>query len=182
MNKKKWTIKDLSLLVCIVLIATVTVGGSLAYLFTNVGPLTNTFTPSKVACEVTEDDFDGKTKSNVKIKNTGNTDAYIRAEVIVTWRDADGNILPQVPEKDIDYEITYVLNNGWSEKDGYYYYNKSIAPGDSTGVLIDNCVQKTDNGHNLCVEIVAEAIQSKGIDSSTNKTPAELAWNVSLGQ
>ena len=39
-----------------------------------------TRTPSHVSCEVTEK-FDGETKSNVNVENTGDTDAYIRVRL-----------------------------------------------------------------------------------------------------
>ena len=79
-RSKKTGMLFLSLLLVIGMV----VGGTVAWLSTKSAPITNTFLPSKVACEVTES-FDGKTKSNVNVINTGDIDAYIRVK-LVTYR------------------------------------------------------------------------------------------------
>ena len=68
------------------------VGTTLAWLTDKTKDLTNTFEYAKVSCEVLET-VTQTTKSDVRIKNTGNTDAYIRATYVVTIRDYNGNIL-----------------------------------------------------------------------------------------
>ena len=73
------------------LVLTLSVGGTIAYLITNTSAITNTFTPSYVDCLVDES-FNGNVKTNVSVKNNGDTEAYIRATVIVTWQDAAGNV------------------------------------------------------------------------------------------
>lgn len=165
MKTKRWTIKQLSLLLSIVLIATVTAGGSLAYIFTQTDGLTNTFKPVEVTCDVVET-FDNNIKSNVKIQNTGDIAAYIRAAVVVTWQNDAGDVLSDIPEKGTDYSITYA-NDGWDidTTDGYYYYTRVVPAGDNkvTGVLISECKQlkaAPEAGYYLCVEIIADAIQA----------------------
>lgn len=69
------------LLLSLLMLVTTVVGGTLAYLVTNTEPVTNTFKPSFVDCEVTED-FNGSTKSNVNVTNIGDTDAYIRVKLV----------------------------------------------------------------------------------------------------
>ena len=68
------------------------VGTTLAWLTDKTKDLTNTFEYAKVSCNV-EETFENNVKSEVKVKNTGNTDAYIRATYVVTIRDKEGNIL-----------------------------------------------------------------------------------------
>lgn len=152
------------LLVSLLLVMTIGVGATAAFLMDSTGALVNIFNPSKVSCEVTET-FDGKVKSDVSIKNTSNIPAYIRAEVIVTWQDADGNILGKMPVAGADYSITYPAESEWiPSEDGYYYYPASVAVGDSTPALIAVCKPLKDApaaGYFLCVEIIAEAIQAQ---------------------
>ena len=69
------------LLLSLLLITAVTVGGTLAFLSTKSNPVDNTFKPSYVTCQVTEN-FDGRTKSDVNVTNTGDTDAYIRVKLV----------------------------------------------------------------------------------------------------
>lgn len=73
----------------------------------------NTFNPAQISCLVTEE-FENNIKTNVSIKNTGNTDAYIRAAVIVTWVDNDGNVYATAPQVGTDYNITF--SDNWLSK------------------------------------------------------------------
>ena len=121
----------------------------------------NSFEYAKVSCEVTEN-FTNNKKDNVRVKNTGTTDAYIRATYVVNWVDAQGNIASSDPAG-YKYTLTANLNNSWTKgSDGYFYYTSPIAPGDSTqGSLLTCTVTYPESPeYTLSVEILAEAIQS----------------------
>ena len=164
---RKFSKKTLALVVSLVLVLTVGVGGTLAYLLAATNPLVNTFTPSKVTTFVEEDISTG-VKKDVKIQNTGNTDAYIRAAVLVTWQDTYGNVYGQEPVAGTDYEITLktgsvgTANNWFLGKDGFYYYSSPVAPDGYTGILIDTCsyVKNAPVGYSLCVEIIGSGVQA----------------------
>lgn len=156
-----------ALLAAVVLVSALAVGGTLAFILTQTEEKVNVFAPAKVACAVTET-FDGTTKRNVAVQNTGDTAAYIRAAVIVTWMKdgnaADQNVTARLPQEGTDYELAYAAD-GWLEgEDGYWYYRDPVAPQDSTGKLIERCVQlataNAPDGYHLSVEIAASAIQS----------------------
>lgn len=157
-NRKKVVL----LLAAAMLILVCGVGGTLAYLVTQAGPVKNEFTPGKVTSKVNEN-FNGTTKENVTIKNTGNVSAYIRAAIVVTWQDAQGNTLPEAPGTD-DYAIS-INTSDWTQEGGYYYYKAAVSAGESTANLINSCTQtKTyEDGRRLCVEIIGSAIQSEGM-------------------
>lgn len=157
-----------TLLVSLVLVLGVAVGGTVAFLSTRTDSKENTFTPSKVTCEVTET-FNNNVKSNVAVKNTGDTTAFIRAAINVTWmsnKDAvDQTVSSKVPVKNTDYSIKLADNTNWIRgADGYYYYKLPVDPQVSTGVLIEECKLQNNasvpDGYHLSVEIVASAIQS----------------------
>jgi hypothetical protein len=169
-NKKRLTI----LLVSLSLILVVGVGVTLAYVFDSTGDVVNTFTPSKVTCAVVEDQKTDdapkgqvkvEDKTNVKIKNTGDTSAYIRAAIIVTWKNSNDVVWAQKPIEGTHYQID--RGDAWAlSTDGYYYYVNAINPGDSTLNLIDSIVPTATRPNDLptdyvlSVEIVASAIQS----------------------
>ena len=160
-----------TLLVSLLLVLGVAVGGTVAFLSTRTDRKVNTFTPSKVTCAVTET-FGNNVKSNVAVKNTGDTTAFIRAAINVTWMKdaaeydaANQTVSAKVPLKGTDYRITLAENNNWIQgADGYYYYQLPVKPQDSTKVLIEECKLQENasvpDGYHLSVEIVASAIQS----------------------
>lgn len=158
----------------LVLILGAAVGGTLAYLVTQTNSLTNTFEPSRVSCEIDEE-FDGTTKSNVTVQNTGDIDAYIRAKVVITWKDAAGNVYAAAPVEDKDYTITY--GAGWTEgSDGIWYCNSRVTATGSTPELIEECTQTgtAPAGYALSVEILAEAIQAEPAAA------VQEAWGVTI--
>ena len=172
--------KSLTLIVSLILIITIGVGGTLAYLITSTSAVTNTFTPSKVVISVDET-FDGNTKSNVKIQNHNDSvKSYIRAAIVVNWMSEDGkSVWATTPELGEDYTMT--LGDDWTEypeESGVYYYNKEVPAGELTENLIVSAAPvagKAPDGYYLSIEILAQGIQADGVDSN-GKTPVELAW------
>lgn len=150
------------LLTAAVLLIGAVVGSTVAYLIAQTDAVENTFEYAKVSCAV-EETFDGSTKEKVQIKNTGSTNAYIRATYVVNWLDGSGNIAASVPEG-YSYELTENPGNMWTkDDDGYFYYLTPVAPGDSTlGSLLTCTVKRPENPeYRLSVEILADAIQSE---------------------
>ena len=149
------------LIMAVLLLLGSAVGSTVAFLIDKTEPVKNSFEYAKVSCEVTEN-FTNNKKDNVRVKNTGTTDAYIRATYVVNWVDAQGNIASSDPAG-YKYTLTANLNNSWTKgSDGYFYYTSPIAPGDSTqGSLLTCTVTYPDNPeYTLSVEVLAEAIQS----------------------
>lgn len=143
---------------------------TIAFVFMNTVPLENTFTYAYVACDV-EETFDGTTKSDVTIKNTGEVQSYIRAKVVVTWMSEDETKVTALkPVDDTDYVITYAdeanpdTTNWEKGTDGFWYYKLPVDVGEETENLIDSCSLKPNvtapDGYYLSVEIVASSIQS----------------------
>ena len=166
--KRKW----LGTLVALALVLCIAGGATLAFLMVTTPSMTNVFQYGHVTCAVQEE-FDGTTKSDVSIKNTGNTQSYIRVKLVFTWKDAEGNVSAQ-PVTDQDYEMD--LNKvDWFEKDGYYYAKAPVAPDHNTPDLIHSCTEIVANapeGDTLSLEILADAIQS------TPTRAVEQAWGV----
>ena len=161
-EKRSHAKKPLAALVALVLIIGAVVGGTLAYLAARTDAIVNTFNPAKVDITV-EENFYGSTKEDVKITNTGDTEVYIRATYVVTWKDAAENVYPEQPQQGVDYTISLNLEQGWIYYNGYYYYTAPVAPHASTGVLIDLCTPvegRAPEGYTLSVDVLASAIQS----------------------
>ncbi len=164
------------LLVSLVLIAAIAVGSTVAFIATSTNSITNTFNPANVTIDIDEK-FENGVKTDVKVKNTGNTDAFIRAKIVVTWKDASGNVSATKPVEGTDYTMTLNETNWFRGSDGFYYCKTSVAPnGGSTPVLIEKC-EKTGtppDGYDLSVEIIASGIQS------TPASAVKEAWGMTV--
>lgn len=170
----RWNRSFVALAALLVLVLGI-VGTTLAWLTDKTDALTNNFTYAKVSCEVLETVNENETqKTNVRIQNTGNTEAYIRATYVVTYRDEAGNILYETLEDDWKVDLTKEINtDSWVPgKDGYWYCKKPVAPGKETPALFKAPIN--GNGRFLnhgsskehaitYVEILATAIQSQPV-------------------
>ena len=151
-----------------------TAAGVTAYLTAVTQPIPNEFAPAKVACQV-EETFQDGIKSDVKVQNTGNIDAYIRATVVVNFVSDDGNVLATTPQENVDYTVVWG-SAGWKKgADGYWYCEKPVAPEETTPVLIETATGITaPSGYRLHIQIIASAVQSAP-DSAVQE-----AWGVSV--
>lgn len=165
--------KALLLIASLAVLLTATVGSTVAWLVSKPAAVENDFVPGKVACQVLEDfgtESGTSVKRNVRVQNTGNTDAYIRVLLVFTWKDEDGNIFSNKPQEGKDYQIVMDDLTNWimqkSDAGLYFYYKKPVAPSAETGKLIDSLrqiagVTGPENGkYKLSVDILADAVQA----------------------
>ena len=167
------------LFLSLLLVATMMVGGTLAWLSTKSAPITNTFLLSHVSCSVTEE-FNGTTKSNVNVINTGDIDAYIRVK-LVTYRvnDKEQHIggTAEIPD--------FKPGAGWVKNGDYYYYTKPVAPDEQPETSLIDSITLTGSyddaddadGGKQVIEVMAEAIQANGVADDGTKAVVE-AWGV----
>ena len=166
--------RTLVLLLSLALILTASVSVTLSYLFGKTDDVENDFIPAYVSCQVVSENAstvsDNITTTHLEqicIKNTGNTDAYIKAKVVVTWKDTEHkNVHAKSPVKDKDYQINFADDVAWGMGlDGFYYFLSPVSPEQLTDVLITSCVQlntaEVPEGYYLSVEVIASAIQTR---------------------
>ena len=177
MKKRKSTTstKSVILAVAVILVLCIGMAGTLMFLVDKTNEVTNTFDPAHVTCQV-EESFNSNVKKNVNVINTSDIDAYLRVK-LVTYRvnDAGDRIggTATIP--------SFEPGDGWFAKDGFYYYNKPVAPGQKPAAnLIGsdgiNLKSYTDaDGGKQVVEVIAEAIQSVPTSVVADK------WKVTVG-
>ena len=184
--------KKIILITAIMLLLLATVGTSLAFIFTKTGPVDNGFESAAVSCAVVENDNDPvnsgiqnvETKRDVKIQNTGDIPAYIRATVVYTWKSADGanKVYALSPVEDVDYTVEASDSDLWQKgSDGYYYYATPVSAGECTQALLKSVdqilpgpIDSNGTQYYLSVEIIASAIQS------TPESVVEEQWKVNV--
>ena len=151
-------------LILALLVLSIGVGGTLAYMIAQTQDITNAFVPGDVSCQVTE------SNGEFSVKNIGNVKAYIRAVVVVNWMDSSGNVYGTPPV------CTITPNDGWSydSTTDIYYYNAAVdsQAATTTAPATVICSQDAPSGYSLVIEVVAEAIQAEGMGASS----AQDAW------
>ncbi len=171
----------------VVLVAAI--GVTLAYMFKKVERI-NTFDPAIVTCAVHEKldgavptgsmPYRGSEKSDIRVENTGNIDAYLRVRLISYWVKENGDIVGVPSEMP---EIALDTAHWVAGADNTYYYKTPVKPGERTEPLSDAAIPlretQTTDGDTIypvyqVVEVFAEAIQAAPLEVVTD------AWGVTI--
>ena len=161
--------RPLLLLASLVLLLALAVGGTVAWLNSSSGPVTNTMIPGQVPITINEK-FENGTKSDVSVTNNGNIDAYIRVAIVANAVDEKGNIIAgKAPSYTVNEEK-------WQLLDGYYYYKGAVAPDGTTEQLFKGKGDVKVTGGEL--NILAESIQVLG--GINGETASVYAWGHSF--
>ena len=167
MKKRKMMLGS-AMILAILLVA----GGTLAWFTATAEPVVNEFTAGTVEIELI-DNFDGAPNVNpgdcyqkvIYVKNTGTKKAYIRIKADAVF---DGGQSTDVLRYGLEKPGLWGLLPGWTEKDGYFYYNHKVHPGHYTKPLLKCnriCFDGPSMGNEyqgaeLDITINAEAIQT----------------------
>lgn len=173
-RRRRKSKKTGALFLSLLLIAVVAAGGTLAWLSAKTEEVKNTFIPGEITTTVTEE-FDGKVKTEILVKNDGNIPAYVRVKLVTYRVNETGEHIggtASIPE--------FTLGDGWVlYSDDYYYYTQPVEAGKTApnmlgeGGITLNEYADPDGGRQV-IEVMAEAIQS---------VPAEAAgeaWGVTI--
>lgn len=164
-----------AMVIATALLLALAISGTVAWLTTKDKPITNTFNPSKVACEVTES-FDGTVKSSVNVKNTGDIDAYIRVKLVTYRTNKQGQHIGGTAEIP-----AFTPGTGWVAYNGYYYYTKPVAPNAQPETALIESINLTEkytdaDGGKQAIDVMAEAIQS------VPDAAVKAAWGVTISE
>lgn len=191
--------KILALALVVVLAVTAVTGATLAY-FTDKDDATNTFTVGNVSIDLTEPKWDANGSEDAPevypgealakdptVTNDGANPCFVR--ISVTGWDCLN------PAGAITYRTDYVdgaLGTNWVlHTDGYFYYTKVLAVGETTDALFDQIVIPTDltNGNGETeydIDVTAYAVQAQGAKPSFTavqgmSVPEIAAWFATCG-
>lgn len=166
--------KILTIALVAVLAVTAAAGVSLAY-FTDTEAAENVITVGNVDILLSEPNWEETGKEEAEdvypgealakdptVENVGKNPCFVR--ISVSNLDQFGDF------GDITYRTDYVegaLGENWvyNEADGYFYYSKVLASGETTDALFDQIVIPTaleNNAETAPIYVVAEAVQAQG--------------------
>lgn len=156
--------KPVILIVCLVLLLVAAVGGTVAYLQATSDKVTNTFTPAEVEITPTEVvDHTTNTKKNIQFKNDSTVPVYIRATLVIYWTDTINGTEQTIAPPAANLVSVGSVKDGWFRVGDIYYCCAPVAPGDSTGVMLEPITVTLPDGSTAqChIDVRSEAIQAE---------------------
>ena len=112
-RNKAYRLRTLGLICVLLALLPVAIHGTIAFMQAN-DKTVNLFSVASSSLKIDET-FDKSSKTNVTVQNTGDVPSYLRAALVISWKDNNGNILPAIPEKDTDY--TLAMGGDWKQGD-----------------------------------------------------------------
>lgn len=185
-NKKaKRRMSLLSWVLLLAALLSVSAGSVVAYLSLTSGSVANTFSAESHPAPVIQESFDSNVKSSVYL-DVGELGyaVYVRAAVVVTWKDAaNGNVYGKAPAAS-DYTIS--IGSGWKKgADSFYYCLSPVLSKADTPILIESCKLNDGvtppEGYDLNVEIITQTIQALGTTDDGGTPAVTNAWGISIG-
>lgn len=180
----------------VILILLIAMDVTVALLNTLTGTVDNEFKFGQTKISVNED-FDGWDKKEVRLTAASGDDyvsGVVRAMIVPYVQDQSGNYisadLSAMPESitgntvvlgDITLELDTNWNTNWFYKDGYFYYNKVLAPGETTELLLQKVSLTSDTtamrekytDTDIKIEVMAGILQAEG-------GAPEVEWGVTV--
>ncbi len=144
--------------------------------------------------KITED-FDKETKTDdgetvykkaVSATNTGNIPIFVRVKI--QFSDPFAEDLSEITNGKGTFKASELAENlpeGWvagtGKLDGYYYYTKAIAPGESTGNIIDQVkttFASADEKYDYEIYVRSDSVQTKRtVGTETKDLTWQEAWD-----
>ena len=173
----------LIMIAMVAILLTVLTQPSLAY-YTTVGKATNVVTSGDIQLKIHEKTADGSdfpaegvyvipgdiVSKQVSIENVCTHPFYLRVRLVSSATNAYLNA-EDCMKLDID-------TNNWTYRDGFYYFNRILQPGETTPPLftqveiVGENVDRSHIGSTLSLTVNAYAVQSEN-------NPAEYPWDAS---
>ncbi len=177
---KSKTKKLIITFVCAALAVTIGVVTIMALIKENAdGSSQNTFAAGRIDCSVLSDGSE-----NITIRNDGNAPAYIRASVVVNWKNASGQYVAFTPNRGFT-----APGANWTAADSnsFYYYTAKVDPGATTTILVNAATLRNQNaaapagGVTREITVIAEAIQATATGYSSAWQFAGTNGTISAG-
>lgn len=156
--------KSWPMVLCVILMAAISVGVTLAYLASASDPVINTFQAGSVGADIYEE-FDGSIKSVIAVRNTGKSPVYARVRLVSYYESSEG----VVDASKGSPAVSFNCGTGWVEAGEYYYYTLPVGAGQSTTNLLDTNIEM-EKGQ--VIEVLADTVQA------TPKDAVLAVWGV----
>lgn len=152
--------KRLTLLVCLILMAALSVGATMAYFQMTTQPVINTFHAGSVGAEISET-VDGNTKTVIQVTNKDGTfPVYVRVRLVSYYETSEGGVDVSRASPGVSVSCN---TNHWVQNGNYYYYTKPLAGGATTENLLAGGITMEAG---QVIEVLADTVQASPSDAA----------------
>lgn len=157
--------RALIFLIATLLMFAVTVSATVAYIITKSDTSDNVFTPPVLRLRIENID---------DLVNAGDVPVYVRAISVINWLSTEDEhtILSTKPVLNQDFSMDMHTEGWFLGADGFYYYRKPLAPGESIHLVEAAYQLKEKEGYELRFEILSEAVQAYPAEAIAMSWPA----------
>lgn len=175
--KKLFRVPKRLVLSVLTLVCVLAVGSTVAYLHATDASLRNTFALATIDTEIKETETEGN-KTVTIVNKAGNSDAYVRARVLVSGLpETNVKVLAQTPQS-LDPDTLYLImehGDKWQQENGsqnsnWYYYCGVLAAGNETESLLSKVVfgkNLEEKLESITVTITHESVLAQPADQNT---------------
>ena len=187
-NRKNAIKKRIGLIATIVCCIAILASGTVAY-FTAQETAYNVITTGALSMRLVEEGADGKpfpkegitgvlpnmeVTKKVYVENTGDVDMYVR----IALDQKIESLSDPAAKLNFDHISLNINKTDWTEKDGYYYYNRVLKPGEATEPLFTTVSFDAKMGNEYMnarvrIDVDAQAVQSK---NNTDSPLTAAGW------
>ena len=187
-NRRNAIRKRIGLIATIVCCIAILASGTVAY-FTAQETAYNVITTGALSMRLVEEGADGKpfpkegitgilpnmeVTKKVYIENTGDVDMYVR----IALDQKIESLSDPAAQLNFEHISLNINKTDWTEKDGYYYYNRVLKPGEATVPLFTTVSFDAKMGNEYMnarvrIDVDAQAVQSK---NNTDSPLTAAGW------
>ena len=149
--------RTLVLLVISILLFSMAISTTIAYLVTKTDTQDTSFDPPLVKVQL--DAYDD-------VVNKGNIPVYVRSIAVINWLSTDDEhtISSEVPVLNEDYYIDFATEGWFEAADGFFYYTKPLNPGETVNIIVSGAQLSEKPGYKLQLQLLTNTIQAEPSD------------------
>ena len=130
------------------------------------------------ASTFTADSNSNPTDSQSGVTNNAPYAVYMRAAVTVTWKDASGHVLGEMPQEGVDYTLT--SDDDWAPNGAYYYHIAPVPASGTADTPVTLASQTPKEGYTLSCDILYQVIQALGSTDEGDVPAVTDAWSIAV--
>ena len=159
------TKRTIILCVSALLLVSVSLGATIAYLIAKTDSTEDSFGPSKVQISF---------KGYDNVTNTGDVPVYMRALAVANWisTEDEHTIAAEKPVALVDFYIDFNESGWFLASDGFYYRRKPLAPDEDIHLIATAYQINEKTGYEFRLELLTSGIQAEPVDAVEEAWPA----------